>query len=62
MLTLKLKNKSVSNIKLLKEYLFQSTGLFMKLYNNFELSQDKTFRADYCSKKQFVASQLFKQE
>lgn len=50
MLTVKLKNKSVSNTELLGRYTSQNTGLFMKLYNNFELSEDRAFRKELLDK------------
>lgn len=42
--TFKFKIKHIyDNNNLLDDYIYQYTGLFYKLYNNFELSQDKYF-------------------
>lgn len=45
--TFKFKIKHIyDNNNLLDDYIYQYTGLFYKLYNNFELSQDKLFIDD----------------
>jgi IS605 OrfB family transposase len=42
--------KSIDNVKAFDDVVFNYTGLFQKLYNNFELSVDKQTIFDYCNK------------
>ena len=54
MQTLKAKNKFVSHPEPLKDAVFQSTGLFYKLYNNAELLEDKGFKQELLSKNSLI--------
>jgi IS605 OrfB family transposase len=42
--------KSIDNVQVFDTTVFNYTGLFQKLYNNFELSGDKQTIVDYCNK------------
>lgn len=46
MLTIKFSNKKISDSIELSKYIRQNTGIEYKLYNNFELSQDKNYKND----------------
>lgn len=54
MKTLKAKNKFVSHPDILKDVIFQSTGLFYKLYNNAELLEDKGFKQELLSENSLI--------
>ena len=58
MQTLKSKNKFVSHPETLKDAIFQSTGLFYKLYNNPELLEDVTFKKELLTKTNFIDSSM----
>ncbi len=59
MQTIKSKITSVSSPEILKNSVFQSTGLFYKLYNNPELLEDKMFKQEMLSKFDLIDVYMF---